>query len=133
VRITRLRIQNFRSIKDLTIDLGETTVFIGQNNAGKTAIIDAVRIVLTRRWGKRGTGFTENDVHRPDPNCDPRILPPVMITLMMEESRANEVLRASGLQAGKRTFPVTTAKAMPHRPGRPWKSAACRMMRTPPF
>lgn len=27
--------QNFRSIKDLTVDLGETTVFIGQNNTGK--------------------------------------------------------------------------------------------------
>jgi putative ATP-dependent endonuclease of OLD family len=77
VRITRLYIQNFRSIKDLTVDLGETTVFIGQNNAGKTAIIDAVRIVLTRRWGQRGTGFTENDVHRTDPYCDPRAQPPV--------------------------------------------------------
>jgi putative ATP-dependent endonuclease of the OLD family len=49
VRITRLCVQNFRSIKDLTVDLGETTVFIGQNDAGKTAIIDAVYIVLTRR------------------------------------------------------------------------------------
>ncbi|MFZ5617649.1 MAG: ATP-dependent nuclease [Pseudomonadota bacterium] len=90
MRITRLRIQNFRSIKDLTVGLGETTVFIGQNNAGKTAIIDAVRIVLTRRWGQRGTGFTENDVHRPDPDCDPRTQPPVTITLTMEEGAANE-------------------------------------------
>lgn len=90
MRITRLHIQNFRCIKDLAIDLGETTVFIGQNNAGKTAIIDAVRIVLTRRWGQRGTGFTENDVHRPDPDCDPRTQPPVTITLTMEESAPNE-------------------------------------------
>lgn len=90
MRITRLHIQNFRSIKDLTVNLGETTVFIGQNNAGKTAIIDAVRIVLTRRWGQRGTGFTENDVHRPDPDCDPRTQPPVTITLTMEESAPGE-------------------------------------------
>ena len=90
MRITRLHIQNFRSVKDLTVDLGETTVLIGQNNAGKTAIIDAVRIVLTRRWGQRGTGFTENDVHRPDPDCDPRIQPPVTITLTMEENEPNE-------------------------------------------
>jgi putative ATP-dependent endonuclease of the OLD family len=90
VRITRLRIQNFRSIRDLTVDLDETTVFIGQNNAGKTAIIDAVRIVLTRRWGQRGTGFTENDVHRPDPDCDLRTQPPVTITLTMEEGATNE-------------------------------------------
>lgn len=90
MRITRIHIQNFRSIKDLTVDLGETTVFIGQNNAGKTAIIDAVRIVLTRRWGQRGTGFTENDVHRPNPDCDPRTQPPVTITLTMEESKPSE-------------------------------------------
>lgn len=90
MRITRLRIQNFRSIRDLTVDLGETTVFIGQNNAGKTAIIDAARIVLTRRWGQRGTGFTENDVHRRDADCDPRTQPPVTITLTMEEGAANE-------------------------------------------
>ena len=47
--ITRLRIENFRSIKFLEMELGETTVLIGQNNAGKTAIPDAVRIALTRR------------------------------------------------------------------------------------
>ena len=47
----------------LLVDLGQTTVFIGPNNAGKTAILDALRIALTRRWGQRGTGFTEYDVH----------------------------------------------------------------------
>ena len=49
-----------------------------------------MRIVLTRRWGLRGTGFTENDVHRPDPDCDPRTQPPVTITMTMEESKPNE-------------------------------------------
>lgn len=88
MRITSLRVENFRSIKTLDIDLGETTVLIGPNNSGKTAILDAVRIVLTRRWGQRGTGFTENDIHRSDPKSDPRILPPVRITLVMQEPHA---------------------------------------------
>ena len=88
MRITRLHIENFRSIRNLDIELGDTTVFIGPNNAGKTAILDAVRIVLTRRWGQRGTGFTEHDVHRPDQGGDPRTLPPVTITLVIEEPRA---------------------------------------------
>ena len=74
MRISRLRIENFRSIRNVDIELGQTTVFIGPNNAGKTAILDAVRIVLTRRWGQRGTGFTEHDVHRPDQGGDPRTL-----------------------------------------------------------
>ena len=87
MRISRLRIENFRSIRSLDIELGDTTVFIGPNNAGKTAILDAVRIVLTRRWGQRGTGFTEHDVHRPEQGGDPRTLPPVTITLFLEEPR----------------------------------------------
>ena len=89
MRITRLKIENFRSIKNLDLELGDTTVFIGQNNAGKTAILDAVRIVLTRRWGQRGTGFTEHDVHRPGEHGDPRTLPPVKIELAIQEPSAN--------------------------------------------
>lgn len=85
MKISRVRIENFRSIKDLAIELGPTTVFIGPNDSGKTAILDAVRIVLTRRWGQRGTGFTEHDVHRPEPEGDPRTLPAVRITLTFEE------------------------------------------------
>ena len=47
--ITRIHIENFRSIRNLNMNLGDSTVLIGQNNAGKTAILDAIRIVLTRR------------------------------------------------------------------------------------
>jgi putative ATP-dependent endonuclease of OLD family len=89
MQITKLKIRNFRSIKSLDVELGDTTVLIGQNNAGKSAILDAVRIVLTRRWGQRGTGFTENDVYRADEGADPKTLPPVTIELVMEEPRAN--------------------------------------------
>lgn len=85
MRISRLRIENFRCIKSLEIELDETTVFIGPNNAGKSAILEAVRIALTRRWGQRGTGFTEHDVHRTNQDGDPRTLPPVTITLIFEE------------------------------------------------
>ena len=86
MRITRLRIENFRSIKKLDMELGDTTVFIGPNNAGKTAILDAVRIALTRRWGQRGTGFTEYDVHLAAETDDPKASPGVSIELRAEEA-----------------------------------------------
>lgn len=85
MRISHLHIENFRSIRKLDLELNDTTVLIGPNNAGKTAILDAVRIVLTRRWGQRGTGFTENDIHRSNPEGDPRTLPPIKIIIAMEE------------------------------------------------
>src|ERR1700722_10790251 len=85
MKITKLKIENFRSVQSLEVNLGDTTVFIGANNAGKTAILEAVRIVLSRRWGQRGTGFTEHDVHKATDAGDPRTLPPVTVTLTMEE------------------------------------------------
>jgi putative ATP-dependent endonuclease of the OLD family len=90
MRITYLRIENFRSIKFLEMELGETTVFIGQNNAGKTAILDAVRIALTRRWGQRGTGFTEYDVHLANDTDDPKTSPGILIEVRADEEAAGQ-------------------------------------------
>ena len=42
MRITRIEIENFRSIRHVVIDLSDTTVLVGPNNAGKTAILDAL-------------------------------------------------------------------------------------------
>jgi putative ATP-dependent endonuclease of OLD family len=90
MRITRVRIENFRSIKHLDMELGETTVLIGQNNSGKTAILDAIRIALTRRWGQRGTGFTEYDIHLASDTDDPKASPGVAIELRAEEVTPGE-------------------------------------------
>ena len=90
MHLTRLKIENFRSIKSLDIELCPTTVFIGPNNAGKTAILDALRIALTRRWGQRGTGFTEYDVHLEHDGVDPKSAPGVEIEVEAEESTPDE-------------------------------------------
>lgn len=90
MRVTRVEIENFRSIKHLVVDLGETTVFVGPNNAGKTAILEALRIALMRRWGQRGTGFTEYDVHLTSDADDPKTSKGVSIELHTEESRPEE-------------------------------------------
>ena len=90
MRMTRIEIENFRSIRHLVVDLGDTTVFVGPNNAGKTAILDALRIALTRRWGQRGTGFSEYDIHLPDDAADPKASSGVIIELRSEESGPGE-------------------------------------------
>ena len=72
------------------MELGTTTVLIGPNNAGKTAILEAIRIALTRRWGQRGTGFTEYDVHLCATRNDPKVGDPVVIEIEMQESAASE-------------------------------------------
>lgn len=85
MRITRLRIENFRSIRRLDVPLEETTVFIGPNNAGKTAILEALRIALTSRWGQRGTGFTDYDIHLAGDEEDPKESPGVVVEIQAEE------------------------------------------------
>ena len=90
MKITRLRIENFRSIKLIDIELGGTTVFVSPNDSGKTAILEAVRIALTRRWGQRGTGFTEYDVYLATEKSDPKALPGVAIEIKFEEKIAGE-------------------------------------------
>ena len=90
MRVTRIEIWNFRSIKHLSVELGDTTVFVGPNNAGKTAILDAVRFALTRRWGQRGTGFTEYDIHLSGDSDDPKESEGVRIEIRAEENQENE-------------------------------------------
>jgi putative ATP-dependent endonuclease of OLD family len=47
VRLHELRIRNFRKIENLTITFPKgLCVIVGENNTGKTAIIDALRLVL---------------------------------------------------------------------------------------
>ena len=69
MRVTRIEIRNFRSIRHLALDLGATTVLIGPNGVGKTAILDALRLMLTSGWGQRGTRsrrmmFTSHSIPR---------------------------------------------------------------------
>lgn len=90
MQIKRVTIENFRSIRRAEIELGATTVLIGPNNAGKTALLEAIRIALTRRWGQRGTGFTEYDVHLSATRTDPKIGDPVVIEIEMQECAADE-------------------------------------------
>lgn len=88
--ITRVIIKNFRSIKEATLIVHRTTVLIGPNNVGKTAILDALRLALSRRWGQRGTGFTDTDVYLPPGITDPKTAPPISIEIWLQEHTPNE-------------------------------------------
>ena len=50
----KVRIQNFQSIEDLTLEIDKLTVITGSNNTGKSAIVRAIRGVFQNT---RGTSF----------------------------------------------------------------------------
>src|SRR5580765_1033199 len=44
--ITRIRIRNFKSLKDVDVKLGLTNVLVGPNMSGKSNFIDAFRFLV---------------------------------------------------------------------------------------
>jgi energy-coupling factor transporter ATP-binding protein EcfA2 len=50
--LTSLRVKNFKRLEDVEIELGETVVFVGPNNSGKTTALQALALweIGLRKW-----------------------------------------------------------------------------------
>lgn len=88
--LTQLEIRNFRGIEELTLPLDDLCVLIGENNSGKSTVLDALRICLTRSLARRARVFEEYDYHLPDPASEPSKAEPIEITLTFAERREDE-------------------------------------------
>ena len=88
--LKQLKIKNFRGIKELTLPLDDICVLIGENNTGKSSILDALRICLTRPLTRRGTVFEEYDYHLADSAAEPAKSEPIEITLTFAEREEDE-------------------------------------------
>jgi len=55
MKLRELRISNFKSIYDLEIKLGNLTIFIGRNNSGKTAILEAIQLLFNVLGSVKGS------------------------------------------------------------------------------
>lgn len=61
MRISKIEIQNFRGFKKEVIELDDITVFVGENNTGKSTVLDAIRLVIgTQDWNEK---LTKYDYH----------------------------------------------------------------------
>lgn len=90
MKLCRVHIQNFRGIKNLVLDLDDTTVLIGENNSGKTAVLDALRLCLRELGPRRRVVFDTFDFHLKDAAADPAGADPISITLTFSEGTASE-------------------------------------------
>ncbi|QDP73479.1 AAA family ATPase [Legionella israelensis] len=61
MRISNIKIKNFRSIEDIDIDIPQLCAIVGSNNAGKSNILEAIRRVLAYNWVNVNS-FDENDI-----------------------------------------------------------------------
>jgi predicted ATPase len=49
--IRKVRIQNFKSLRDLTVELERFTVFVGANGSGKTSVLEAISSAVQAATG----------------------------------------------------------------------------------
>src|SRR5262245_45666372 len=62
--ITKLRVQNFKCLRDVTVELGPLTVLIGPNDSGKSSVLDALHLLGRTTTESLTSIFCgANDVH----------------------------------------------------------------------
>ena len=59
VRVTEVRVSNFRSLTNVAVDLDDLTVLVGANNAGKTSFLEAIYAAVGA--GRKTLG--QDDIH----------------------------------------------------------------------
>jgi putative ATP-dependent endonuclease of OLD family len=90
VKLRRLQIENFRGIEKLDLELGDTTVLIGENNTGKTTVLEALRFALDLVKTRRVCIFGAYDFHLPNATAGPSSSSAISIRLKFSEDSPGE-------------------------------------------
>lgn len=90
MKLRKLNIQNFRGIKNLELELDDLVVLIGENNVGKTAILQALRLCLYKLGARRRVVFGTFDFHLVDERAKPRSAEPISIVLNFAEDNVGD-------------------------------------------
>lgn len=88
IKLRKLRIENFRGIKKLEVDISDSTVLIGENNTGKTSIMNAIQKCLKDLNSRRGLVFDYYDFYLADRDTEPKS--PILIELTFSEDSLND-------------------------------------------
>ena len=88
--ITSIRIHNFRGIKNLDLEFGRVTVLIGENNTGKTSVLDALKLCIRDLSPRRRVVFDAMDFHLSDSSAEPSSGGPIKIDVTFSEQQDSE-------------------------------------------
>lgn len=93
MKLYKVIIKNFRCFKDVTVELNDTTVLVGENNSGKTSFLEAIKLYLNRTGSRRNEIFDVYDYHLKDKDAEPQSSDELSITLdFIEETALSEEL-----------------------------------------
>jgi putative ATP-dependent endonuclease of OLD family len=91
MKLRQVTVKNFRCLVDMTVPIDDNTVLIGENNSGKTAFLDALRIALPRSIaGRGGTPFDEYDYHMCNAGDSPQTCEGIILELWFREDTPDE-------------------------------------------
>ena len=88
--LEQIEIVNFRGIQHLSLKFDKTTVLIGENNTGKSTVLDALQTCLSRSLTRKGGIFSEYDYHLPEKDSQPADSDAIEITLRFVEQSDGE-------------------------------------------
>ena len=87
MRLSKVEIENFRGIEWAEIELDrDATVLVGENNTGKTSVLEALRLCLDVVKSDKTCNFTEYDFYRDETCQDLAACKPIVLTLSFLES-----------------------------------------------
>lgn len=122
--ITHFRIENFKSLKSVDLELGNSVVLIGPNNSGKTSALQALALwdAGWRRWSeKRGKGTAQK---RPGVTINRRDLTSIPVPsakLLWRDLHTVNSRMEQGKQQTEKVFVTLTASGVFQ--DKPWTCA----------
>jgi putative ATP-dependent endonuclease of OLD family len=90
VRLRQVIVKNFRNLAEVTLLLGDTTVLVGENNAGKTSFLHALRAALPRNLSLRAELFDDYDYRMSQAGDNPHSVEGITIELWFREDAPDE-------------------------------------------
>ena len=119
MRVAALKIENFRGIRDGFVRFGKHPVLVGDNNTGKTTLIEALALVLGRDRLVRE--LTEHDFFGSRPQPADRIKLVVTITDFLNDDHEQSSQWFREGRAVVKWLDVTTGTVHPLRSDQTWK------------
>ena len=90
MRLRQVTVKNFRCLVDVTVPISDTVVFIGENDSGKTSLLEAIKVALPRNIAARTSPFDEYDYHMCKIDDTPQTCDGITIELWFKEDKQND-------------------------------------------
>jgi putative ATP-dependent endonuclease of OLD family len=92
VFLASLRVENFRGVREATLGFAEVSLWIGENDCGKSSLLEALAIALGGRGGpaEAAPRFEPHHFHRPGGDPKAPVAGPIEIELHFRERQPRE-------------------------------------------